>query len=89
MIPYTMKDVAEMGSPPMKSRIAVSRSNIIALIVFAVISIALTVAAYFFPEAMGLQTRPFLSNSADCNSPLFYPDASDRRGVRPACGTSY
>ncbi len=73
----------------MKYDFTANRTNIAIVTVVASVLIGIAVAAYFFPHAMGGGFFRSSGVTVDCNSPLFFPDPSDRRGIRPACGTSY
>ena len=72
----------------MKDKITSNRATIIVTVLVLGFMI-LALEAYFFPVTMGLETSASTGRSFDCNSPLFYPDPNDRRGIRPACGTRY
>jgi hypothetical protein len=69
----------------MKDKIIANRITIIV----ATLVIIFTVLCYLYPSSFGLGSLKQWDGSTDCNSPLFYPDPNDRRGLRPACGTSY
>ena len=51
-------------------------ATIVALVLFSGL-------AYFFGASL------FSTGNQECYAPSYYPDPSDRRGVRPACATTY